>query len=819
MAYVASLLTDEWRDGLLHECMSYRLLSDGAGAFQLARNGHEGVEDVGVELQVDMIKYSEQLRLLLQHTDTPFFVMAVCKRDPLAPPIALDLYVDAAAFEESMKHVGTVAGECAVVDMLTAAARHNLVVKRAVAPSVSPRDRLVSKRRCVIPHPFQSGTDLVNRITAREHSHGQMGMPLFLTIPGSTYVFCMKEYAFVPQSYGFFEAVTLNGGVIVGDRGADKTELVKQVVTKTRAESLGNNRSTPPFLRPVKATLLVVPTALVEQWHAALSPTCHVIVVLNNRMLYQCATFADVAACDVVIVTHMFYMTLLRKLTSKHKARVCAREPLSEVAHQYCRLDWVFWKRVVFDEALHLYMMWSRRKAVHAVARGKMVWLLQGGVEVTSVATAALLDLLMQHTNPSRRRVGWLNVSAVELDCFLHATSLHRMNQVHMEMVVTELTPTETCAYNVLQRVRTTTQEDLLQVAAGELRPMIKFMHPVVSWGNAVSIGSTILNKYIASTSEVEFVWSELDEDEEEEDEQEQEQDENETEQEQEPRGGNAVGVQTGGGGSEGLEGEESEDVPLQQELDNMLEELVDDAANEMRERLEFFKRAAGELNRGEQEVACCSICLTSMCDCLFVCGHMLCHECVVNLFLTSKKRETQELEQQGLVPSHDGGYLAQCPQCRWSLEPHEVFWVTGLLNKNKKHEVLSRLLQRLVLENESVLVLGTIPDVLLKLFQNVADDGVPSKVMTYSPVTCRHALSWFNGSKGRVLFCYADQVTGLKLPYVKHVVIVHPHIHGLVQQEVLNDAVMQCVNNGDKERTVHIHRLIAANTVEEATT
>lgn len=380
MSYIASLLTDDWRDGLMQECVAYRLISDGAGSLQIARNGHEGVENVGVELQVHMIKYGTQVTALLNHDDTPFFVMAVCKSDPLAPPIALDLYVNAAVFERDMQRVGMVPGEHAVVDMLAVATRNNLLVKRVVSTPGATSDRAVSKRvRTAPPEPHQTTAELLQRLVTQEHTHTHAGMPLFLTVPGSQYVFCLKEFAFVPQSYGAYESLQLHGGVVMGDRCADKTELMKQLIERTRSESISARRTAPPFLRPVKATLLIVPTALVDQWHAALAPTCRVIVVLNKRMLQQCATFAAVHACDVVIVTHMFYLTFMRKTTSKHKARVCARAPLSEIAHQYCRLDWVFWKRIVFDEALHFYM--CSRKAKQGFARGKMMWLLQGAAK------------------------------------------------------------------------------------------------------------------------------------------------------------------------------------------------------------------------------------------------------------------------------------------------------------------------------------------------------------------------------------------------------------------------------------------------------
>lgn len=816
MSYIVSLLTDEWRDGLMHECAAYRLLSDGGGSLQIARTVHEGVENVGVELQVHMIKYGAQVAALLSHDDTPFFVMAVCKRDPLASPVALDLYVNAPLFERDMHRIGTVPGEKAVVDMLTQAGRHNLLFKRVHSPAPDAADRPATKRaRTSIAEPYHSKDELLQRMVTREHSNMHVGLPMFLTIPGSQYVFCLNEYAFVPHSYGAYETVQLSAGAVMGDRGTEKTDLVKQLIVRTRAEPAANKRMTPSFLRPVKATLLVVPTALVDQWHAALAPCCRVIVLLNKRMLHH-ATFADVVACDVVLVTHMFYVATMRKASSKHKARVCARAPLCEVAHQYCRLDWVFWKRVVFDEALHFYVM--NRKACQNVVRGRVLWLLQGGGDVTSLDACALLDFMMHQTTFAR--LPCLNVSTLALECFLRATAVQPKNKVQVEVIATTLTEPEACAYNVLARARSTTEE-LVQVAAGDLSPMKKFMHPVQTWANALPVGSTILNNYIVSASDVEFVWSEGDDNEEEE-----QQDLVAEEEEVVVPDENALavvvdGVQDGAGDAVDVQPDTSSQAggegERRRQLDEMLDDMVEATTDEMQERLEFFKRAATELDRGELEPACCSVCLTNTCDCLFVCGHMLCHECVVHLFLNSKKREVQELAQQGYVASDDG-FIAQCPQCRWDLEPHEVFWRANVSAKNHKHLLLSTLLRRLVGENKSVLVLGSMPEVVVTLMQNMNDDGLPCKACTYSPVVCRQALAWFKASPGRVLFMYTDQLSGLKLPFVTHVVLLHPHVHGLVQQHVVHNAVLHCVNSGDSERTVHVHRLLAENTVEQET-
>ena len=834
MSYIASLLTDEWRDGLMHECQPYRLLTDGAGSLQIARNGHDAIENVGVELQVHMIKYGAQVSSLLSHDDTPFFVMALCKRDLLAPPVALDLYVNAPLFEREMQRVGTVPGENAVVEMLTTATRYNLLLKRFQTATASS-DRHVSKRaRTLAAEPFQTTAELLQRVLTREHStNTHVGMPMFITIPGSQYVFCLKEFAFVPQSYGTYETVQVNAGAVVGDRGANKTELVKQLIERTRSEPLGTRRSTPPFLRAVKATLLVVPTALVEQWQSALAPTCRVVVVLNKRMLHQLATFASVAVCDVVLVTHVFYLTCMRKTTTKHKARVCARAPLAEIAHQYCRLDWVFWKRVIFDEALHFYMY--PRKAWHSVARGKMVWLLQGGSEVTSLDACALMDFMVQHTNFTRPC--FMNVSALALDCFLRATTVQCRNAVQVDTVCTTLTSAEAQAYAVLQQARSSLEE-LMQVAAGDLAPIKKFMHPVSTWAAALPLGTTILNSYIESVVDAEFVWSEVDDNEEDDDDGEASPEEA-TEAVQVDQVDDAVEVEVqlhvdvddiSAGSAEfndanGDHGEhageharaQGSNLPLRHQLDEMLDDMVDATTDEMKERLEFFKRAGSELDSGAMEASCCSVCLTNTSDCLFVCGHMLCHECVVHLFINSKKKELQELAEQGVVATAEG-YLAQCPQCRWQLEPHEVFWKTGVTPQNEKRTVLCNLLKRLVAEEQSILVVATMPEVLMTLLQCMCEDGLPCKPLTYSPIACRHALTWFKASAGRVLFVYADQLNGLKLPSVQHVVLLHPHVHGRVQQQVVQDAVLDCINNGDGMRTIQLHRLCAGNTIEEAT-
>jgi hypothetical protein len=87
----------------------------------------------------------------------------------------------------------------------------------------------------------------------------------------------------------------------------------------------------------------------------------------------------------------------------------------------------------------------------------------------------------------------------------------------------------------------------------------------------------------------------------------------------------------------------------------------------EIGERREYFVKTSTQLSKNELTPTVCAICLVNVCDVIFVCGHMLCHVCVIDLFHSNMEDDEDDQPPELLAP---------CPTCRWLLEPAEVFWV-----------------------------------------------------------------------------------------------------------------------------------------------
>jgi hypothetical protein len=261
-----------------------------------------------------------------------------------------------------------------------------------------------------------------------------------------------------------------------------------------------------------------------------------------------------------------------------------------------------------------------------------------------------------------------------------------------------------------------------------------------------------------------------------------------------------------------------------------MITDVLDEERSEVRERRVFFERVTSGLALGREEAGTCNVCLTNESDCIFVCGHLMCHECVIDLFVTTKK-EQDEVNEQGY--SEFEGNLAPCPSCRWNVEPHEVFWMHGGgegRDTVSKVDALVRLLKPLVDAGERVVIVtgAAYKDegVYVMLSHTVCErlmyNGIPSRVLAVSAPSCHQSWAWFTGpfgSRGKVLLVYSDQLQGLKLPDVRHMVLLHPALDGVGAQQCLKRHVQECCrSNVQAGDGVYMHHFIVRDTVEEVT-
>lgn len=778
--YVATVLLEEWRECAGNTYEAYRLLYDG-DSLQLVRTAGGAIPDVDVCLNVHHIKHVRLVTQLLRHEHTPFTISAVCRPDPVLLPLALEISVCARQLQHDLDTQGTTPGEAEFVELLSTAARSNMLVRCArhgAAELAAPRPR---KKQRVLHHTEPAAVDAWMR--EREASTS-MPLPQYIFLHGSTYVFCLRDFVFVPQLAGKWAQLHVTGGILVGERNVGKAAAVRRLLAdKSQVHTL-----TPPsFLRALQATLLVVPAAMVHQW-SELCTAAHlsVAVIHNKRSWSQCSTFPALSACDVVLVTHSYYYALLRKPCAKHKSRVFVCSGASDTR---ARLDWFYWARIIVDEPLQLWRRptFSFRK-LPSLIRARSWWLVQGNLCSTSLEMSALVDMLVT-AQQQTSTTPCVNVDLLS-SCFMTMVcSVPPLPLCLERLMPVELSEVERDAYDVLNSAGVPVTQ-LIQVCGGDLTPLRLFMRPVKSWVEAVPLGVEVMNEYneyiVDNQADVELNWS-TGEDEE---------------------GGEEEAVQqhddSGHSETEALE-----------RVQGMITRLLNDGVSDVSERREFFLRAGQALIQGE-EAGTCPICLSSESDCLFVCGHQLCHGCVVELFVSAKMQEQELMQERGYSDFADG-YLAPCPTCRWSLEPHEVFWVTGACSRGGKVAAVGELLRELVSQQERVVVVvGT---GMVELVHSVCADWVqqslPCRVLSISAVTCRANLVWFTAAPGRVLLVYHEQLQGLKLPDVAHVVLLHPHASGAHHHSQMKQAVVHAVG-GQSRRPVTMYQFMAKDTVED---
>lgn len=791
MTYFCTVLTEEWKEALNRQCEPFRLLwSDALGGLHIVRGVGEGVEGVDVGFSSTSMKYSKLLTPLLRAADSPFTVWALCRLDPMASPVALDIFVNPATLQHSLAQVGTFGGESALVELLTHASKGGLLVRKQSRPPLSDLTHARKRRRAVGDPAPLTPAEVVQWMREREAGcTASVALPQFLDVPGCTHVFCLQEMVFVPRHAAHWSSTDMFGGLLVGERNTGKSEHVRQLLLTSPVTP---PRACPPILRPVSATLLVVPSHLLRQWQELLTGV-RVVAVFNKKTWAQCCTVASLNSADVVITTHQYFTSILRKCSVKHKSRVFAAQPDAAVAHMPVRLDWLWWRRVVVDEALELYLRHSsfqlRRQHVATLApasiRSASWWGLQGGVPPDSLAMCALVDMLHVTT-----RVQGLHVCDTGAYGCCILTPPPRLQPVTMmeHFMRATLTGAQRQAYRVLNRAGVSPHA-LFQVCGGDLSPVHQFLTPITSWAAALPRGLKIMDDYMMSASaEVEFTWS---------------------------AGDDAVDEE---GGEEA-----GAPAPTRAELQTLMTQVLEEENSEVRERKLFFHRVATELSASTASAGggeTCTVCLTNVCDCMFVCGHLMCHECVVDLFMTAKQAARQELQEQG-YECVDEGFLAPCPTCRWSLEPHEVFWVPdaspSAWDEPDKVCAVVRTLRPLLSSGRArVLMLCQRVELLHHFCEQLVKHDLACRVLSMQAGESCVNWAWFTGSGegSRVLFVYPEQLRGMKLHGVEHVMLLHPVLEGVHARNELKRAVMQCVQS----RHVHLYHFIVTDTLEEAT-
>jgi hypothetical protein len=245
----------------------------------------------------------------------------------------------------------------------------------------------------------------------------------------------------------------------------------------------------------------------------------------------------------------------------------------------------------------------------------------------------------------------------------------------------------------------------------------------------------------------------------------------------------------------------------------------------EIGERRDFFVKTSNELSSTELHPAVCAVCLVNVCDCIFVCGHMLCHVCVLDLFNSARvNNETHELPEL-LVP---------CPTCRWNLEPGEVFWVL-----NRPVPLPSRfcsLVRVVEARPQTTVVFGACARVLRAFHRRLTGTHRKwnSKLLASPAQPCATNVHWEIPGVGgprcarprpasRVLFVPFYKTFGLKLHGVSTAVFIHRVTGTREEKDILERLALSCIIQTtpppESSHPFSVYRFIALNTLEHEVT
>jgi hypothetical protein len=309
------------------------------GALQLERREGELCPDVDVNLQLDESIFFPAVAKLLRCNSPCFKVDAVCAADVSQPPLGYDIYINGGVFEGQMQQRGSVIREAALFAILASAYTSHLL---------HVRPRRLARQPATQDDVFQW---MLTRETGDGDydDHGDMSVdyPHFIPVQDSNYAYCFRELAFVPRDDIGYLRTTIHGGLVIGARSSGKTRTVGRLIEEGTAAHGGE--PCPDFMSAVRATLIVAPVMLVDQWQrelARLDDVC-TLTVVDNETWAECCTLPRLRDVDVVLTTPRF---LRRQLSAPDNAKHVMRRAKRRRVERPLSLTSLFWHRVVVDE-------------------------------------------------------------------------------------------------------------------------------------------------------------------------------------------------------------------------------------------------------------------------------------------------------------------------------------------------------------------------------------------------------------------------------------------------------------------------------------
>lgn len=830
MRYVATALIPYYKECFAQNVVECRLRFNGKLVVRPLRSR------TGRQYHVDECRNGHLIVSLLGLTNCAFKLAALASLDePTLPPFGYVLYVDAELFNVQMERDSTIVGETELVQFFNKFRIVHMPHAQLRETAVPPAKR--ARRTGQPEHGF---SDAQQRALSRmlEVEACARTIPLLtntcVAVPDTNYAFSFAENAFVPVEVAEdqYAKVQLRGGLVVGARNAGKTRVAAALFKRSGATPL----DTPPsmFLHRTRASLCIVPTPLIAQWCAALDAANVTYAVVVDKASWSASlTRRALDSVIVVLTTHSFLYSNVQ-LMSAHLSRFSSRAALRDESDSTpFRLEWVYWQRVVVDEIEQLFLEHTRvwPKLLQCLF-GQFWWGLQGGVESSAVLRALnLLDAVSLMPG----------AGVVNAEEALHAQTIClpalQARAWPTQTVHIDLLPFERTVYTLLHGAQVP-KCDLVRVCGGDLGPVERFLTLVANWSDAIPLGEEAIDE---CTRIMEF---DPDQDEDEEDEEEEDEEEesfsshdSDSDEASAPEAG-ALGAQAevqreeqpteqveveegaeveGGAAASRMrtrsQSQTGEDMAAAHAFESNIErefnEFLEKACKTAEEKRLFFQRVARGLATGADRPSQCVVCMSAPSDCLFVCGHLLCHSCVVNVFVTTAR-------QSEIAITDATNLVAPCPTCRWSAEPSEVFWMcsespSALMRGGSKLNKLLELTPRRAPGCPGALVVFASNVALLKrVAEQLTGHGHAARVLSYGVKRCRKVLKWFNRHKHGVLLVPSDQAAGLKLTRpVRNAVFLHP---------LADDVERTCLQilAGSSELTVH--KFIARDTIEDQT-
>jgi hypothetical protein len=736
------------------------------------------------------VLFASLITKLLLTPRTAFTVDALCLSDPLAHPVGFEIKLHQRLLEAQLREVHYAQGEAVLGRLVAKAAGMNLLFKKGHS-LMNQYLPLGESKRQRVEH------SLVEWMRAREQrTLVRCDYPEYIDVVGSEYVFCLRDFLFVPRQRVGTMALDVTGGMVVGERNAGKTRAVVELVKSGFPARM--ELRVFDFLTSLPLTLVVVPFYLVDHWVAecARAAVAHVVVHDKHSWLMH-MRLESAARQQIVIVTSAFFFTHMHTSQTKSRAssRRTAATPRDQRGGEVLRLDEVLWDRIVYDEVLSVYTDFSRSwKRVLRHMRARTWWGLQGGVAIDSLCLAPLVDMLLS-SEPADRTRGLYN-----LETFLHHTiyaapALSILPSAFVDTVhFVTLNSAERKVYDMLRTKETS--ETLLRVCCGDFSPVEKYMRIVAHWMDAVPLGVAELDmqmSYMMESSE---------------------ESESSTETHGDADGAPMVAEEEDDNFSGFTQpptpraaGAPFPLVPDPSTQERIINFVVR-ASNDALSRKTYFRKVAMDFAEMRQhEIPSCTICLSNVCDCLFVCGHVMCHTCVLALF-DAKRSQLEDDED-------DNWITVPCPECRWELSTEEVFWVVGSIPRiRSKCNVLTTLLRANMEKRQRTIIFASSDEVLHFMHEQLLMARVNCKPWGSSVRVCHKRMTWFQQHPSRVLLVSLNRLNGLKFHGVHHAVFLHPIVDDIHTRRDLEMRALKSLVT-DADTPLQVHHLISTDTIE----